>query len=244
MPPACLPPPHRDPLLSQLARFVPALDPTFRLQPNMTSPADADRDFPTQAATGGWVQAPRVRHLQAGVVRRRRGLACGAAGATPMGCCLRAGGAHVCTTDEPASSAAVAATQAWVIWRTPGRCRSGTTSLRSPAGRRRTSSACAAPTACSSGGWVGQRLLATQSRAHPGAPLGLTLPCNELRPRCLALASHLRAASNAQAGPGPGRQRRAVAGRDLPRRVPGGSRAGECAGRRPVWRCPGRRAAL
>lgn len=34
------------------------MDPSFRLQPNMTSPADADADFPFQAATGAWAQAP------------------------------------------------------------------------------------------------------------------------------------------------------------------------------------------
>lgn len=44
--------PCRDQLLKQLARFVPGLSPSFGFQPNMTSPADADADFPTTAATG------------------------------------------------------------------------------------------------------------------------------------------------------------------------------------------------
>lgn len=51
------PPFYRDELLKQLSRFVPGLSPSFGFQPNMTSPADADADFPTTANTGEhWMQ--------------------------------------------------------------------------------------------------------------------------------------------------------------------------------------------
>jgi hypothetical protein len=43
----------RDPLLAKLSKFAPGVNPTFRLAWNMSSPAEAALDFPTQASTGG-----------------------------------------------------------------------------------------------------------------------------------------------------------------------------------------------
>lgn len=44
--------PCRDPLLVQLSRWLPGINPTFRLAHNMSSAAEAALGLPTQAATG------------------------------------------------------------------------------------------------------------------------------------------------------------------------------------------------
>lgn len=89
--------PCRDPLLAKLAKFAPGVSPTFRLAWNMSSPAEAALDFPTQASTGG---------------QRGSLLACGALrapsrplGATLGGLASSLGGVRPCPLRVPAMQA-------------------------------------------------------------------------------------------------------------------------------------------